>query len=58
MLTEHRFHTGVVTLNYAERGAAYPPLVLLHGGSTTICAERWKTLLQGTNDGVSGIIGG
>jgi pimeloyl-ACP methyl ester carboxylesterase len=33
MLTEHCFHTGVVTLNYAEGEASGPPLVLLHGGS-------------------------
>jgi molecular chaperone DnaK (HSP70) len=33
MLTAHRFHTGVVTLNYAEGEASGPPLVLLHGGS-------------------------
>ena len=40
MLTEHRFHTGVVTLNYAEGEATGPPLVLLHGGSA-----RWQSAL-------------
>lgn len=40
MLTEHRFHTGVVTLNYAEGAASGPPLVLLHGGSS-----RWQSSL-------------
>jgi hypothetical protein len=36
MLTEHAFHAGVNTLNYAEGQAAERPLVLLHGGSA-----RW-----------------
>jgi pimeloyl-ACP methyl ester carboxylesterase len=40
MLTEHCFHTGVVTLNYAEGEASGPPLVLLHGGSA-----RWQSVL-------------
>jgi len=40
MLTEYRFHTGVVTLNYAEGEASGPPLVLLHGGSA-----RWQSML-------------
>jgi pimeloyl-ACP methyl ester carboxylesterase len=40
MLTEHGFHTGVVTLNYAEGEASGPPLVLLHGGSA-----RWQSAL-------------
>jgi pimeloyl-ACP methyl ester carboxylesterase len=40
MLTEHRFHTGAVTLNYAEGEASGPPLVLLHGGSV-----RWQSAL-------------
>jgi hypothetical protein len=35
MLTEHRFHSGIVTLNYAEGETSGPPLVLLHGGSST-----------------------
>ena len=40
MLTEHCFHTGVVTLNYAEGAASGHPLVLLHGGSA-----RWQSAL-------------
>jgi pimeloyl-ACP methyl ester carboxylesterase len=40
MLTEHRFHTGVVTLNYAEGEASGPPLVLLHRA-----AARWQSAL-------------
>ncbi len=40
MLTEHCFHTGVVTLNYAEGEASGHPLVLLHGGSA-----RWQSAL-------------
>lgn len=40
MLTEHRSHTGVVTLNYAEGENSGPPLVLLHGGSA-----RWQSAL-------------
>jgi pimeloyl-ACP methyl ester carboxylesterase len=40
VLTEHRFHTDVVTLNYAEGEAYGPPLVLLHGGSAC-----WQSVL-------------
>lgn len=40
MLTEHRFPTGIVTLNYAEGAASGPPLVMLHGGSA-----RWQSAL-------------
>ncbi len=40
MLTERYFHTGIVTLNYAEGAATGPPLVLLHGGSA-----RWQSAL-------------
>ncbi len=40
MLSEHRFHTGVVALNYAEGAASGSPLVLLHGGSA-----RWQSAL-------------
>lgn len=40
MLIEHRFNTGVVTLNYAEGAASGHPLVLLHGGSA-----RWQSAL-------------
>ncbi len=40
MLTEHRFHTGIVTLNYAEGETLGHPLVLLHGGSA-----RWQGML-------------
>jgi hypothetical protein len=41
MLTEHRFHTGVVMLNYAEAEAWGPPLVLIHGG-----LARWQSALH------------
>ncbi len=40
MLTEHRFHTGIVTLNYAEGETLGHPIVLLHGGSA-----RWQSVL-------------
>lgn len=40
MLTEYRFHTGTVTINYARGEASGPPLVLLHGGSA-----RWQSML-------------
>ncbi len=40
MLAEHRFHTGIVTLNYAEGETLGHPLVLLHGGSA-----RWQSML-------------
>src|SRR5258708_11266227 len=36
-MIEAKFHTGPVTLNYAEGPDAGPPLVLLHGGSA-----RWQ----------------
>lgn len=36
-LIEHHFHTGVVTLNYAEGPPSGSPLVMLHGGS-----GRWQ----------------
>lgn len=37
-LTEHRFDTGNVVLNYVEGPPSGPPLVLLHGGSA-----RWQS---------------
>lgn len=48
VLTEHRFHTGAVEINYAEGPSSGPPFVLLHGGST-----RWQSgevLLQALSD--------
>jgi pimeloyl-ACP methyl ester carboxylesterase len=38
MFVEHIFDTGATRINYAERPAAGPPSVLLHGGSA-----RWQT---------------
>ena len=40
MLSEHHFHTDIVTLNYAKTGVSGFPLVLLHGGSA-----RWQSAL-------------
>jgi pimeloyl-ACP methyl ester carboxylesterase len=36
-LSEHRFHTGTIEINYVEGPATGPPFVLLHGGSA-----RWQ----------------
>lgn len=38
IINEQAFHTGVVTINYAEGPPSGPPLVLLHGGSA-----RWQS---------------
>jgi pimeloyl-ACP methyl ester carboxylesterase len=43
MLTERTFHTGTVTLNYAESPRAGLPLVLLHGGSARW--QAWEPLI-------------
>ncbi len=43
MLTEKKFDTGSVVLNYAEGSAAGPPLVLLHG--ITTAWQAWMPLI-------------
>jgi pimeloyl-ACP methyl ester carboxylesterase len=47
MLAEHRFHTGVVELNYGEGPANGLPFVILHGGSGSWhYADKFIALLE------------